>query len=184
MGVFNFTLIPILDDDRHPPSAIQKLDKQDGNLNSKSGHIALSNDPCSQRVEGVFVVSDSVDWSRDIQNMVRTIAMDGTEGLVHGQRVLNTGPPITWFLSVDPCILGRITNVIGETIDERGPITTDHFLPIHYEAPAFVEQASEQQILVTGIKVRLLIFLVHTKEEEKLGCVVVLVSVKLCLLWN
>ncbi|KAF3622051.1 hypothetical protein FXO38_31516 [Capsicum annuum] len=56
------------------------------------------------------------------------------------------------FLSVDPCILGRITNVIGETIDERGPITTDHFLPIHYEAPAFVEQASEQQILVTGIK--------------------------------
>ncbi|XP_047251214.1 ATP synthase subunit beta, mitochondrial-like [Capsicum annuum] len=57
------------------------------------------------------------------------------------------------FLSVDPCILGRITNVIGETIDERGPITTDHFLPIHYEAPAFVEQASEQQILVTGIKV-------------------------------
>ncbi|PHT62593.1 hypothetical protein T459_33564 [Capsicum annuum] len=172
MGVFNFTLIPILDDDRHPPSAIQNLDKQDGNLNSKSGHIALSNDPCSQRVEGVFVVSDSVDWSRDIQNMVRTIAMDGTEGLVRGQRVLNTGSPITvsnqnslipfllqiqiyglLFLSVDPCILGRITNVIGETIDERGPITTDHFLPIHCEAPAFVEQASEQQIPVTGIKV-------------------------------
>ncbi|KAM3376748.1 hypothetical protein P3S68_009161 [Capsicum galapagoense] len=85
--------------------------------------------------------------------MVRTIAMDGTEGLVCGQRVLNTGSPITMFLSVDPCILGRIANVIGETIDERGPITTDHFLPIHCEAPAFVEQASEQQILVTGIKV-------------------------------
>ncbi|CAN4081094.1 unnamed protein product [Withania somnifera] len=89
------------------------------------------------------------------ENMVRTIAMDGTEGLVRGQRVLNTGSPIT--VPVGRSTLGRIMNVIGEAIDERGPITTDHFLPIHREAPAFVEQATEQQILVTGIKV--LIFL-------------------------
>ncbi|KAK4720509.1 hypothetical protein R3W88_010742 [Solanum pinnatisectum] len=85
------------------------------------------------------------------ENMVRTIAMDGTEGLVRGQRVLNTGSPIT--VPVGRSTLGRIMNVIGEAIDERGPITTDHFLPIHREAPAFVEQATEQQILVTGIKV-------------------------------
>ncbi|KAI3744416.1 hypothetical protein L1987_57496 [Smallanthus sonchifolius] len=83
--------------------------------------------------------------------MVRTIAMDGTEGLVRGQRVLNTGSPIT--VPVGRATLGRIINVIGEPIDHRGEIKTDHYLPIHREAPAFVEQATEQQILVTGIKV-------------------------------
>ncbi|KAH0452862.1 hypothetical protein IEQ34_017186 [Dendrobium chrysotoxum] len=85
------------------------------------------------------------------ENMVRTIAMDGTEGLVRGQRVLNTGSPIT--VPVGRSTLGRIMNVIGEPIDERGEIKTNHFLPIHREAPAFVDQATEQQILVTGIKV-------------------------------
>ncbi|KAF3779839.1 hypothetical protein EJ110_NYTH31665 [Nymphaea thermarum] len=70
-------------------------------------------------------------------NMVRTIAMDGP-------RDSSAGSAAT---------LGRIINVIGEPIDERGDIKTDHFLPIHREAPAFVEQATEQQILVTGIKV-------------------------------
>ncbi|KAJ4825175.1 hypothetical protein Tsubulata_022542 [Turnera subulata] len=103
------------------------------------------------------------------ENTVRTIAMDGTEGLVRGQRVLNTGSPITIVFygsgSDDDCIfvdtkvpvgratLGRIINVIGEPIDERGDLKTEHYLPIHREAPAFVEQATEQQILVTGIKV-------------------------------
>ncbi|KAK4765418.1 hypothetical protein SAY86_026508 [Trapa natans] len=82
------------------------------------------------------------------ENVVRTIAMDGTEGLVRGQRVLNTGSPIT--VPVGRATLGRIVNVIGEPIDERGDIKTDHYLPIHREAPAFVEQATEQQILVTG----------------------------------
>ncbi|KAL0396752.1 UNVERIFIED_CONTAM: ATP synthase subunit beta, mitochondrial [Sesamum calycinum] len=80
------------------------------------------------------------------ENVVRCIAMDGTEGLVRGQRVLNTGSPLL-------ATLGRIINVIGEPIDEKGDIKTEHFLPIHREAPAFVEQATEQQILVTGIKV-------------------------------
>ncbi|XP_019182970.1 PREDICTED: ATP synthase subunit beta, mitochondrial isoform X2 [Ipomoea nil] len=85
------------------------------------------------------------------ENMVRTIAMDGTEGLIRGQRVLNTGSPIT--VPVGRATLGRIINVIGEAIDEKGDLKTDHYLPIHREAPAFVEQATEQQILVTGIKV-------------------------------
>ncbi|KAF9613533.1 hypothetical protein IFM89_008450 [Coptis chinensis] len=85
------------------------------------------------------------------ENTVRTIAMDGTEGLVRGQRLLNTGSPIT--VPVGRATLGRIINIIGEPIDHRGDIKTDHILPIHREAPAFVEQATEQEILVTGIKV-------------------------------
>ncbi|MED6211474.1 hypothetical protein PIB30_073977 [Stylosanthes scabra] len=85
------------------------------------------------------------------EGVVRTIAMDGTEGVVRGWRVLNTGSPIT--VPVGRATLGRIINVIGEPIDERGDLTTEHYLPIHREAPAFVEQATEQQILVTGIKV-------------------------------
>ncbi|PQQ15542.1 ATP synthase subunit beta mitochondrial isoform X1 [Prunus yedoensis var. nudiflora] len=84
------------------------------------------------------------------ENMVRTIAMDGTEGLVRGQRVLNTGSPIT--VAVGRATLGRIMNVIGEPIDERGEISKQQ-QKILTEAPAFVEQATEQQILVTGIKV-------------------------------
>ncbi|CAI0447249.1 unnamed protein product [Linum tenue] len=91
------------------------------------------------------------------ENMVRTIAMDGTEGLVRGQRVLNTGSPIT--VPVGRATLGRIMNVIGEPIDEKGDICKNSLLLVfvlwrfHREAPSFVEQATEQQILVTGIKV-------------------------------
>ncbi|KPJ01307.1 ATP synthase subunit beta, mitochondrial [Papilio xuthus] len=81
----------------------------------------------------------------------RTIAMDGTEGLVRGQPVTDTGAPIT--IPVGEPTLGRIINVIGEPIDERGPIKTDQFAPIHAEAPPFVEMSVEQEILVTGIKV-------------------------------
>ncbi|KAH7444128.1 hypothetical protein KP509_02G065800 [Ceratopteris richardii] len=85
------------------------------------------------------------------ENTVRTIAMDSTDGLVRGQKVLNTGAPIT--IPVGRATLGRIINVIGEPIDERGEIKTDHYLPIHREAPAFIDQGTEQEILVTGIKV-------------------------------
>ncbi|MBA0823599.1 hypothetical protein Goarm_020319 [Gossypium armourianum] len=87
------------------------------------------------------------------ENMVRTIAMDGTEGLIRGQPVLNTGSPIT--VPVGKAALGQIINVIGEPIDDKGELKTYHFLPIHREAPAFVDQATEQQILLTGIKVLL-----------------------------
>uniref|UniRef100_A0A671P753 H(+)-transporting two-sector ATPase n=1 Tax=Sinocyclocheilus anshuiensis TaxID=1608454 RepID=A0A671P753_9TELE len=85
------------------------------------------------------------------ENTVRTIAMDGTEGLVRGQKVLDTGAPIR--IPVGPETLGRIMNVIGEPIDERGPITTKLTAAIHAEAPEFTDMSVEQEILVTGIKV-------------------------------
>jgi F-type H+/Na+-transporting ATPase subunit beta len=85
------------------------------------------------------------------ENTVRTIAMDSTDGLTRGQRVTSTGAQIS--MPVGPKTLGRIMNVIGEPIDERGPIGSDMFAPIHAEAPAFVDQSTEAAILVTGIKV-------------------------------
>jgi F0F1-type ATP synthase beta subunit len=77
--------------------------------------------------------------------------MDGTEGLIRGAEVVNTGSPIS--IPVGEETLGRIMNVIGEPIDERGPINAKKFLPIHNKAPEFSEQSTEQEILVTGIKV-------------------------------
>jgi len=82
---------------------------------------------------------------------VRTIAMSATEGLIRGQKVRDTGGPIT--VPVGPETLGRIMNVIGEPIDERGPINSKKKLPIHAEAPKFSDQSTTAQILVTGIKV-------------------------------
>ncbi|MEE2661720.1 MAG: F0F1 ATP synthase subunit beta [Pseudomonadota bacterium] len=85
------------------------------------------------------------------ESTVRTIAMDTTEGLVRGQQVSDTGAPIE--MPVGPETLGRILNVIGEPIDERGPVKTTKKLPIHREAPDFVDQSTETDVLVTGIKV-------------------------------
>ncbi|VDP03349.1 unnamed protein product [Soboliphyme baturini] len=85
------------------------------------------------------------------ESVVRTIAMDGTEGLVRGQGVVDTGYPIR--IPVGLATLGRIMNVIGEPIDERGPINTKRLSAIHQEAPTFVEMSVTQEILVTGIKV-------------------------------
>ncbi|MCX9146315.1 F0F1 ATP synthase subunit beta [Erythrobacter sp. WG] len=85
------------------------------------------------------------------ENTVRTIAMDATEGLVRGSEVVNTGAQIS--VPVGPKVLGRIMNVVGEAIDERGPIGADQTAPIHADAPAFVDQSTEAAILVTGIKV-------------------------------
>ena len=85
------------------------------------------------------------------ENSVRCIAMEGTEGLSRGTLVANTGAPIK--VPVGRETLGRILNVIGEPIDECGPVNAKSFLPIHREAPEFVEQSTEQEILVTGIKV-------------------------------
>ena len=84
-------------------------------------------------------------------NNVRTIAMDSTEGLVRGQDVVDTGQPIA--VPVGGATLGRIINVIGEPIDDNGPIKTDKTLPIHRDAPTFAEQGSGSDMLVTGIKV-------------------------------
>jgi len=85
------------------------------------------------------------------ENTVRTIAMDGTEGLVRGNSVLDTGNPI--MVPVGDATLGRIINVIGEPIDERGPLDTEHYSSIHQDAPDFKEMSTEQEILITGIKV-------------------------------
>jgi len=84
-------------------------------------------------------------------NNVRTIALDSTEGLVRGQAVADTGTPI--MVPVGPETLGRIMNVIGEPIDEKGPINSTKFLPIHREAPSFQDQGSGAELLITGIKV-------------------------------
>ena len=85
------------------------------------------------------------------EQTVRTIAMDVTEGLVRGQAVTNTGSPIT--VPVGVATLGRIMNVIGEPIDELGPIDAKERLPIHREPPKFADQSTETEMLVTGIKV-------------------------------
>ncbi len=85
------------------------------------------------------------------ENTVRTIAMDSTEGLVRGQEVADTGEPI--LMPVGEETLGRIMNVIGEPVDEKGPVKTKGKRAIHQNAPAFVEQSTEAEILVTGIKV-------------------------------
>ena len=85
------------------------------------------------------------------ESTVRTIAMDATEGLTRGHRVTDTGNPI--MVPVGPETLGRIMNVIGEPVDERGPVVTAQKLPIHRSAPPFVDQSTETEVLVTGIKV-------------------------------
>src|ERR671935_456847 len=85
------------------------------------------------------------------ESTVRTIAMDATEGLVRGQEVKDTGQPIA--VPVGAGTLGRIMNVIGEPIDEAGPIKSEGTRAIHQEAPTYTDQATEAEILVTGIKV-------------------------------
>ena len=85
------------------------------------------------------------------ESIVRTIAMDSTEGLVRGHEVTDTGDPI--MVPVGPETLGRILNVIGEPVDDRGPVETKKRSPIHRPAPDYVDQSTEAEILITGIKV-------------------------------
>ncbi len=85
------------------------------------------------------------------ESTVRTIAMDSTDGLTRGAKATATGAPI--LVPVGPETLGRIMNVIGEPVDERGPVVSKAKWPIHRSAPTFAEQATETEILVTGIKV-------------------------------
>ncbi len=85
------------------------------------------------------------------ENTVRTIAMDTTEGLTRGQEVRDTGSAIS--VPVGEGTLGRIINVIGEPVDEAGPVKADATRTIHQDAPPFVEQSTEAEMLVTGIKV-------------------------------
>jgi F-type H+-transporting ATPase subunit beta len=85
------------------------------------------------------------------ENTVRTVAMDSTEGLVRGQEVVDTGEAIA--VPVGEETLGRIMNVVGQAVDEAGPIKTAEKRPIHQPAPSYVDQSTEAEILITGIKV-------------------------------
>jgi F-type H+-transporting ATPase subunit beta len=85
------------------------------------------------------------------ENTVRTIAMDTAEGLKRGQEVIDTGSPIT--VPVGPACLGRIMNVIGDPVDEAGPIVSNFHSSIHRDAPPFADQTTSKEILVTGLKV-------------------------------
>ncbi len=85
------------------------------------------------------------------ESTVRTVAMDTTDGLVRGQQVIDSGGPIT--VPVGPETLGRIINVIGDAVDERGPVETKQRASIHRAAPEFVDQSTDTEILITGIKV-------------------------------
>ena len=85
------------------------------------------------------------------ESQVRTIAMDTTDGLVRGEDAIDTGSPI--LMPVGPGTLGRILNVVGEPVDERGPVDSTDKLPIHRSAPEFSDQSTETEVLVTGIKV-------------------------------
>ena len=85
------------------------------------------------------------------EKIVRTIAMDSTEGLIRGQEVVNTGSPIQ--VPVGEETLGRIMNVVGQPIDDGAAVESKISRPIHASAPPYVEQSTETEILVTGIKV-------------------------------
>jgi len=120
----------------------------DGGLPAILNALETTNtDPrTGEKIRLVFEVAQHLG-----ENAVRAIAMDSTEGLVRGQAVTDTGAPIR--VPVGPATLGRIMNVIGEPIDEAGPISQEHTSPIHREAPTFSEQAGAAEVLVTGIKV-------------------------------
>jgi F-type H+/Na+-transporting ATPase subunit beta len=85
------------------------------------------------------------------ESTVRTVAMDATEGLVRGSRVTDTGKPIS--VPVGRATLGRILNVVGEPVDEKGPVEAEEMRAIHRPSPEFADQSTEKEILVTGIKV-------------------------------
>jgi F-type H+-transporting ATPase subunit beta len=116
----------------------------DGALPAILNAVETVNEATGQRL--VFEVAQHLG-----QNTVRAIAMDATEGLVRGQAVRDTGEPIR--VPVGPGTLGRIMNVIGEPIDEQGPIQSALSRPIHRDAPTFAEQTNTAEVLVTGIKV-------------------------------
>ena len=113
-------------------------------------------DKLPQILDALIVKHENKDLVLEVaqhlgEKTVRTIAMDSTDGLVRGQKVQDTGEPIS--VPVGPETLGRILNVVGEPVDERGPVKTKLRAPIHKEAPLFTDQATDTEVLVTGIKV-------------------------------
>ncbi len=113
------------------------------------GELPFIQNALVTKIEGRILV---LEVAQELgERTVRCIAMDSTDGLVRSQEVVDTGGPIS--VPVGPETLGRILNVIGEPIDERGPVNAKQRYPIHRAAPTFEEQATSTEILVTGIKV-------------------------------
>ena len=123
-------------------SAVVDVEFESGELPAIYNALECVNDGKKLVLETVLHVGERT---------VRTIAMDSTEGLVRGLEVKDSGKPIS--VPVGAATLGRIMNVVGEPIDEKGEIKSEFTLPIHAEAPKLVDQATETEILVTGIKV-------------------------------
>ncbi len=115
----------------------------------ESGHLPSILNALHTKNEGKTLVLEVAQHLGEGE--VRCIAMDSTDGLVRGQEVNDTGAPIS--VPVGPETLGRIINVIGEPIDERGPVNAKRTAPIHAPAPEFIDQSTENEILITGIKV-------------------------------
>lgn len=122
--------------------AVVDVEFKDGNVPAILNALTTQNDGKTL----VFEVAQHLG-----ENTVRCIAMDSTDGLVRGGEVVDTGAPIA--VPVGQEVLGRIIDVIGQPIDERGPINASQHFPIHREAPDFDEQATETEQLITGIKV-------------------------------
>ncbi len=128
-------------------SAVVDVEFESGNLPAIYNALTLSNPSISDQEDNlVLEVAQHLG-----ENTVRCIAMDATEGLVRGIAVKDTGNVIT--MPVGKEVLGRILNVIGEPVDEAGPVVTEKRLPIHREKPAFTEQDTRVQALETGVKV-------------------------------
>ncbi len=134
------------------------MSKNEGKIKQVLGAVVdvSFNDALPQILDALVVKHEGKDLVLEVaqhlgENTVRTIAMDSTDGLIRGQLVLDTGNPIS--VPVGPETLGRILNVVGEPVDERGPLKTKLKSPIHKSAPEFTDQSTETEVLVTGIKV-------------------------------
>ena len=108
------------------------------------------------RIEAKNPAGQTVALTAEVQQLlgdhrIRAVAMSTTDGLVRGMVAVDTGAPIS--VPVGECTLGRIFNVLGEPVDEQGPVNAETTAPIHAEAPLFVDQSTDAAILVTGIKV-------------------------------
>jgi ATP synthase F1 beta subunit len=137
--------------------AIRQMDRIIKSLEAKAASVDKSLVVSEEEAEALGVFSpQEVEIVLEVaqhlgDNQVRTICMGPTDGFARGTPVVDTGAPIT--VPVGPATLGRIINVVGKPIDERGPINTPHFLPIHNAPPELANMGDADDVLITGIKV-------------------------------
>ena len=137
----------------------QKLEASTGSITQIIGPVVDVRFPEGQLPAILNALEATLDGRRLVfevaqhlgENSVRAIAMDSTDGVTRGQELVDTGAPISVPVGMET--LGRIMNVIGEPIDERGPVNAKSYSPIHAEAPSFVDQSTDDEVLETGIKV-------------------------------